>query len=110
MSCLPRLKTLLVNSVRLAISKRAISIGLLQQHQTNRYLLHRRTISEISSSGILQNNIISSRHEDCLLQNETVVQHFFERASLWPNLVAVVQIYLIKTLVCEIDFIVCLVL
>nr|CAH0109076.1 unnamed protein product [Daphnia galeata] len=46
-------------------------------------------INATSSSSTLDNkHIVYSRHADCHLHNQTAVQRFFERASLWPNLTA----------------------
>lgn len=42
------------------------------------------------SSERVVDNVVYSRHEDCKLHKQTIVQRFFEQASLWPDLVAVV--------------------
>lgn len=41
------------------------------------------------SSKRVVDNVVYSRHEDCKLHKQTIVQRFFEQASLWPDLVAV---------------------
>ena len=38
-------------------------------------------------------NIVSSRHDDCTLHDLTITQRFFDQASVWPNNIAVVNIY-----------------
>lgn len=52
-----------------------------------------RVVSGFSSSGnltsgSLDKNVVYSRHEDFRLVDQTVVQRIFDRASLWPNLIA----------------------
>lgn len=37
------------------------------------------------SSERINDNVVYSRHEDCFLHSQTVVQRFFDQASLWPN-------------------------
>lgn len=43
------------------------------------------------SSERINDNVVYSRHEDCFLHSQTVVQRFFDQASLWPNHTAVVS-------------------
>ena len=53
-----------------------------------------RTISAISSSDKSTSddkNIIYPRHQDFELRTQTVVERIFEKASLWPNLTAIVR-------------------
>lgn len=55
-----------------------------------------RVVSGFSSSGnltsgSLDKNVVYSRHEDFRLVDQTVVQRIFDRASLWPNLIAMVR-------------------
>ncbi|KAI9559136.1 hypothetical protein GHT06_015925 [Daphnia sinensis] len=40
------------------------------------------------TSGSIDKNVVYSRHEDFRLVDQTIVQRIFDRASLWPNLVA----------------------
>ena len=94
MSCFPRLRTLAISSLRSANSAQTVSTSHCRQHKISNHLY--RLISnnaQISSSRQLPSpkNIVFSRHENCFLHNQTAVQRFFERASLWPNLVALVK-------------------
>ena len=41
-------------------------------------------------------NIVYSRHDDCILHDLTITQRFFDQASLWPNNVAVVRTETLK--------------
>jgi hypothetical protein len=53
-----------------------------------------RTISGVSSSGnstSVDKNIVYSRHQDFDYRSQTVIQRIFEKASLWPNLTAMVS-------------------
>ena len=56
---------------------------------------HRHRSSTASSVNIsserINDNVVYSRHEDCFLHTQTMVQRFFEQASLWPNHTAVVS-------------------
>lgn len=80
-----RLKTVILSSVVQTVSR--------QSQQLKWCLVHHRRMSQMqtSSLNLSSKNVIYSRHEDCYLHNQTVVQRFFERASLWPNLVALVN-------------------
>lgn len=46
------------------------------------------TASNVNLSSERNDNVVYSRHEDCFLHNQTMVQRFFQQASLWPNHVA----------------------
>lgn len=54
---------------------------------------HRHRSSTASSVNLsserINDNVVYSRHEDCFLHTQTMVQRFFEQASLWPNHTAV---------------------
>lgn len=56
---------------------------------------HRHRSSTASSVNLsserINDNVVYSRHEDCFLHTQTMVQRFFEQASLWPNHTAVVS-------------------
>lgn len=66
-----------------------ILTGAQQQKQLRSIIRHRlmgSTASTVSlSSERFNDNVVYSRHEDCFLHNQTVVQRFFEQASLWPQ-------------------------
>jgi hypothetical protein len=47
--------------------------------------------SAVNSTSPIDKNIVYSRHQDFDLRTQTVVQRFFERASMWPNLTATVS-------------------
>lgn len=49
------------------------------------------TASNVNLSSERNDNVVYSRHEDCFLHNQTMVQRFFQQASLWPNHVAMVK-------------------
>ena len=61
-----------------------------------------RAISGVSFAGnstSIDKNIVYSRHQDFELRSQTIVQRIFEKASLWPNLTAMVSsIHLILSL------------
>lgn len=44
-----------------------------------------------SYASSIDKHVVYSRHNDFELRSQTVVQRFFERASLWPNLTATVS-------------------
>lgn len=71
-----------------SISGRILT-GAQQQKQLRSIIRHRlmsSTASTVSlSSERFNDNVVYSRHEDCFLHNQTVVQRFFEQASLWPQ-------------------------
>ena len=46
--------------------------------------------SAVNSTSAIDKNIVYSLHQDFHLRTQTVVQRFFERASMWPNLTATV--------------------
>jgi hypothetical protein len=51
-----------------------------------------RTISGVSSTSTsVDKNIVYSRHQDFDYRSQTVIQRIFEKASLWPNLTAMVS-------------------
>jgi len=73
-----------------------ILTGPQQQKQLRSLIRHRlmsnSTASTVSlSSERFNDNVVYSRHEDCFLHNQTVVQRFFEQASLWPQQTAMVS-------------------
>jgi hypothetical protein len=47
--------------------------------------------SVVNSTSPIDKNIVYSRHQDFDLRTQTVVQRFFERAAMWPNLTATVS-------------------
>lgn len=47
--------------------------------------------SGVKSTSPIDKNIVYSRHLDFDLRTQTVVQRFFERASMWPKLTATVS-------------------
>lgn len=68
----------------------------LQQLRKVQYsALHRPMSSAASSVNLssdrINDNVVYSRHEDCHLHSQTVVQRFFDQASLWPNHTALVS-------------------
>ena len=73
-----------------------ILTGAQQQKQLRSIIRHRlmgSTASTVSlSSERFNDNVVYSRHEDCFLHNQTVVQRFFEQASLWPQQTAMVSV------------------
>lgn len=90
---LPCLKSLAVNVS--GISAR-VSAGSqhLKQFKRLQNAVHPRLMSSTASSVNLSSerindNVVYSRHEDCFLHTQTVVQRFFDQASLWPNHTAV---------------------
>ena len=73
-----------------------ILTGPQQQKQLRSFIRHRlmsnSTASTVSlSSERFNDNVVYSRHEDCFLHNQTVVQRFFVQASLWPQQTAMVS-------------------
>jgi len=56
---------------------------------TQQRLMSNAASSVNLSSERINDNVVYSRHEDCNLHNLTVVQRFFEQASLYPKAVAV---------------------
>ena len=61
------------------------------QHQLKSFVTTGGSNGTSSSSTLDNKHIVYSRHADCHLHNQTAVQRFFERASLWPNLTALVR-------------------
>jgi hypothetical protein len=60
----------------------------------NVYRVQHRAISGVSTNGnstSVDKNIVYSRHQDFDLRTQTVTQRIFEKASLWPNLTAMVS-------------------
>jgi hypothetical protein len=68
---------------------------LQQLQKLQNSLQSRRRSSTASSVNLsserINDNVVYSRHEDCFLHSQTVVQRFFDQASLWPNHTAVVS-------------------
>lgn len=68
---------------------------ILQQRKLQHLMKHRMMSSAASNLNLpnerARDKIVYSRHEHCFLHNQTVVQRFFEQASLWPNQVAMVS-------------------
>ena len=79
----------LSSHLRAVISTCPVPTVPRHHQQLTRYLVQSRMLS--SNKTRTEQNVIYARHEDCFLPNQTVVQRFFDRAALWPNLVAMVK-------------------
>lgn len=84
----------------LAVSLNGVSrftSGSNRQQQLRYVVQQQRASSAASSVNLssprINDNVVYSRHEDCFLHTQSVVQRFFEQASLWPNHIAVVRIF-----------------
>lgn len=66
----------------------------LQQHPQLQHRLMSSAASSVNlSSERINDNVVYSRHEDCYLHSQTMVQRFFDQASLWPNHTALVRLF-----------------
>jgi hypothetical protein len=96
-----RLKSI-ETSLKAIIQTTRVTNGLAERiSNVNR--MQYRAISGVSSnsgnSTSVDKNIVYSRHQDFELRSQTIVQRIFEKASLWPNLTAMVSsIHLILSL------------
>jgi hypothetical protein len=81
----------LVYSFRLTTGLTKHLTNLNQVQHQSKSLVITSVITAPSSLKKIEKHIVYSRHADCYLHNQTVVQRFFERASLWPNLTALVR-------------------
>lgn len=91
---LPCLKSLAVNlggiSTRVSAGPQHVKQFKQLQNAVHRKHMSSTASSVNLSSDRINDNVVYSRHEDCYLHTQTVVQRFFDQASLWPNHTAVV--------------------
>lgn len=68
------------------------AVQKLNVHQVQYRVMSNSTSNGNLTSGYIDKNVIYSRYEDFSHVDQTVVQRIFDRAKLWPNLVAMVKL------------------